>query len=65
MVSSSLDITGMIPLAQWHLLALQRVILLKDKASWVRLPEGDKEVFDTYGKESLVEWHKEAGAFVE
>lgn len=41
------------------------VIKLNSKPEWVRLPEGDKEIYEDYGSLSLAEWHKKAGVYVE
>ncbi|KAK7049178.1 Mss4-like protein [Favolaschia claudopus] len=35
------------------------------KPEHVRLPEGAKDVYDKYGKESLESWHKKNGLWVE
>ncbi|KAF9565093.1 hypothetical protein CPC08DRAFT_630448 [Agrocybe pediades] len=39
-------------------------IQLQSKPAWVRLPEGEKDVYDVYGDLSLEEWHKKNKAFV-
>ncbi|BFZ59149.1 hypothetical protein YB2330_000153 [Saitoella coloradoensis] len=40
-------------------------IMQSSKPSYVRWPQGKKQVFDTYGEESIEEWHKKNGEFVE
>ncbi|KAF8311401.1 hypothetical protein DL93DRAFT_1484603 [Clavulina sp. PMI_390] len=41
------------------------VVRLDSKPEYVRLPEGEKELYQVYGPLSLEEWHKAAGAFPE
>jgi len=44
----------------------EMVCIMNDsKPAWVRLPEGPKQVFDNYGKESLEGWHKKHGVWKE
>jgi len=38
-------------------------IKLDSKPSYVRLPEGEKEVYDGYGQETLESWHKKHHKF--
>jgi len=38
-------------------------IMLNSKPSYVRLPEGNKEVYDEYGPETLESWHKKHHKF--
>jgi len=35
------------------------------KPEWVRWPEGKKSVHQGFGEDSLEEWHKKRGLFVE
>lgn len=37
--------------------------MLNSKPSYVRLPEGNKEVYDEYGPETLESWHKKHHKF--
>jgi hypothetical protein len=37
----------------------------ESKPEYVRWPEGKKKVFDKYPEESLEEWHKRTGEWVE
>ncbi|PFH47915.1 hypothetical protein AMATHDRAFT_66545 [Amanita thiersii Skay4041] len=39
-------------------------IKLDSKPAYVRLPEGDKEVYEDYGPDTLEEWHKKNKLFV-
>ncbi|KAL0578760.1 hypothetical protein V5O48_003258 [Marasmius crinis-equi] len=45
----------------------KKMVCLKlvDKPEYVRLPEGDKELYQDYPELSLEEWHKKNGYFVE
>ncbi|KAK7053398.1 hypothetical protein VNI00_004024 [Paramarasmius palmivorus] len=45
----------------------KKMVCLKlvDKPDWVRLPEGDKDLFDDYPAESLEGWHKKNGLYVD
>lgn len=44
----------------------EMVCIMEDsKPEWVRWPEGSKTVYEEYGPESLEEWHKKKGLFVE
>lgn len=45
--------------------ATQVCLKLDSKPAHVRLPEGDKEVFDDYPALSLEEWHKKNGVWVD
>jgi hypothetical protein len=38
---------------------------MDSKAPYVRLPEGDKELYDGYGPESIESWHKKNGLYVD
>ncbi|KAL0061176.1 hypothetical protein AAF712_011996 [Marasmius tenuissimus] len=38
---------------------------LSDKPEYVRLPEGEKSVYQDYPYLSVEDWHKENGVFVE
>ncbi|ESK97033.1 duf636 domain-containing protein [Moniliophthora roreri MCA 2997] len=38
---------------------------LQDKPDWVRLPEGEKILFDDYPADSLEDWHKKHDLYVE
>lgn len=40
-------------------------IMESSKPAWARWPEGNKSVHEVYGEESLEEWHKRHGLFVE
>ena len=40
-------------------------IMEGSKPDWVRWPEGKKSVHDLYSQDSLEEWHKKHGKFVE
>lgn len=33
------------------------------KPGWARWPEGSKEIYDTYGPDSLEDWHKKNGVY--
>jgi hypothetical protein len=35
------------------------------KPDYVRLPEGEKEVYEKYGPETLESWHKKHNLYVE
>jgi hypothetical protein len=39
--------------------------MVDSKPPYVRLPEGQKEVYSKYGTESLESWHKKNGLFVD
>ncbi|VDC07590.1 unnamed protein product [Peniophora sp. CBMAI 1063] len=41
------------------------VLMLDSKPDWVRLPEGKKKTFEHYPDESLEQWHKRHGLWVE
>lgn len=38
-------------------------VMQNSKPVYVRLPEGKKQVYETYGPYSLEEWHKKQGMF--
>ncbi|KAF5348518.1 hypothetical protein D9756_009563 [Leucocoprinus leucothites] len=40
-------------------------IKLNSKPDYVRLPEGDKKVYQDYGPDSLEDWHKKNGVYKE
>jgi hypothetical protein len=40
-------------------------IMESSKPTWMRWPEGKKSTHTLYNKESLEEWHKKHGYFVE
>ena len=40
-------------------------LMAESKPEYVRWPEGKKKVFEKYPKESLEEWHRREGKFVE
>jgi hypothetical protein len=41
------------------------VVKMNSKPDYIRLPEGKKELFEDYGPESIEEWHKSSGKYVE
>lgn len=38
-------------------------VMLNSKPSYVRLPDGEKEVYNGYGPETLESWHKKHHKF--
>jgi len=40
-------------------------IMEGSKPAWARWPEGKKSVHEVYGEDSLEEWHKRHGRFIE
>lgn len=43
----------------------QVCVKTNSKPDYVRLPEGNKKVYENYGPESIEGWHKKHGLFVE
>ncbi|KIM63065.1 hypothetical protein SCLCIDRAFT_774391 [Scleroderma citrinum Foug A] len=41
------------------------IVRADSKPDYVRLPEGPKKVYERYGPDSIEEWHKKLGEFVE
>ena len=41
------------------------VLMMKSKASWVRLPEGKTKLYDEYPELSIDDWHKKHGVWVQ
>lgn len=43
----------------------QSMVCIMDgsKPKWARWPEGPKEIYDTYGPDSLEDWHKKNGVY--
>lgn len=39
--------------------------MLDSKPGYVRLPQGDKELYEDYGPLSIEEWHKKKGLYIE
>jgi len=40
-------------------------VKLNSKPEYVRLPEGKKKVYQDYGPDTLEDWHKKNGKFVD
>ena len=55
----------MITEARIHSLPPQVCVKLTDKPDYVRLPEGEKSLYQDYPELSLEDWHKKTGVFVE
>lgn len=57
--ASAIDTDLPVPPSRVHL-------LLKDKASWVEVQQGpDDQLFDRYPQESIEEWHKARGLWID
>ncbi|KAK0487762.1 Mss4-like protein [Armillaria novae-zelandiae] len=63
--ASAIDTPLEVPKKMVILVAGDRYVCIKmnSKPDYVRLPEGDKEIYDDYGPLSLEEWHKEQNLY--